>query len=379
MGLRSMMQSMYPLFMGEIGLRSYGSSRPANDPKYPLASVLFMVWSKQGSFRPELSVIESVAQSVVELLESARIRFRFSAPVINLRSEVDSLQLASGLLLRRLSDAEVTEIYGDPYWHMLSGRPWSFGIDEFVFEGEREEPLVLGDRNVPPGPSYNEAVLALLDQATLALRAFKQGPVGYTRVFYRPIGFCPTSLGDSGRSNVLIPLGGYHLAADEAERLRAFADLVVENEDPALKMGCRRLSDAQVRTCPEDQVIDAVIGMEAVLLAAMGVKDRGELKYRFSMNYAVLDSDPAERHRRFKLAKDLYDLRSGLAHGGTLEKAVHVGQEKGLMGEQAATRACEALRDVLTRLLPRSRQAPHRKAEFWEKAYFDPNPSGDET
>lgn len=341
--------------------------------------MLYAVWNKQSSFKPELSVIKSVTDSVVEVLESSVVKIHFSAPVINLDSDVDSLEFGPGLLLRRLSEAEVTEFYGNPHLRMIYGGLWALRIHEFILEGDLQEPLVFAGQNTHPGPSCTQVALGLLDKATLALRAFKQGPVGYTKVRYRPIGFCPTSLGNSERSDILIPSGRYHLAADEAEPLRAFAKLVVQNEDSSLSMGCRRLSDAQVRTCPEDQIIDAVIGMEAVLLATMNDQYRGELRYRFAMNYAVLDSDSAERRRRFKLAKGLYDLRSKLAHGSALEGPVPVGDEKKLTKEQAAVRACEALRDVLTRLLPRSQQAPHRKPEFWEKAYFDSDVSGDET
>jgi hypothetical protein len=47
------------------------------------------------------------------------------------------------------------------------------------------------------------------------------------------------------------------------------------------------LADAEMRTKPEDRLVDAVIGMESLLLAGLTKDDRkGELKFRFSLHYS---------------------------------------------------------------------------------------------
>jgi hypothetical protein len=70
------------------------------------------------------------------------------------------------------------------------------------------------------------------------------------------------------------------------------------------------------------------------------------------------------------MAKDLYDLRSAIAHGGDLkDKAFRVGQEE-LALPDVAKRATESLRTVIRRFLPHVMTAPHKKAEFWDRAYF---------
>ena len=138
-----------------------------------------------------------------------------------------------------------------------------------------------------------------------------------------------------------------------------------------MEMACRRLADAETRNRAEDQIVDAVIGMEALLLAALGREDRRtELKYRFSINYSTLFQDPADRRGAFKIAKDLYDLRSTLAHGSDLgQPPYRVGEER-LSLIYAANRAREALRKIINRFLKVPEEAMYKKSQFWEDAYF---------
>ena len=138
-----------------------------------------------------------------------------------------------------------------------------------------------------------------------------------------------------------------------------------------MELACSRLADAQTRIRPQDRLIDAVIGLEALLLAGLRPEDRrGELRYRFALHYSTLCPLPEKRHLSFRVAKDLYDLRSTIAHGGKLkENGCRVGDEK-LKLEEAAKRACEALRSVINHFLPYAGAAPYKKPQYWEKNYF---------
>jgi hypothetical protein len=97
---------------------------------------------------------------------------------------------------------------------------------------------------------------------------------------------------------------------------------------------------------------------------------RGELRFRFSLNYSTLFNGAEERHRAFQVAKKLYDLRSAIAHGsiGTAN-TFRLGEET-LSLQSVAVRACELLRQVIRRFLPEARQAPYKRHDFWERGYF---------
>jgi len=134
-----------------------------------------------------------------------------------------------------------------------------------------------------------------------------------------------------------------------------------------MEMACSRLADAENRSRSQDCVVDAVIGMEALLLA--GIEDRkGELSFRFSLHYAMLFS-PEQRRRAFRVARDLYNLRSVIAHGSPLDedKLKITGERMSL--SQVAKCATGALRTIIMHFLPK-KNAPYKNQEFWQQAYF---------
>jgi hypothetical protein len=161
------------------------------------------------------------------------------------------------------------------------------------------------------------------------------------------------------------------VTAEDTDSLAAHAQRIFSISDSAMETACRRLSDAEIRVRPEDQIVDAVIGMEALLLAALRNEDRrSELKYRFSIHYSTLFNGGSERRQAFKVAKDLYDLRSTLAHGSNLARPPYrVGAER-LTLLEAAKRAREALRRIINHFLSITQGALYKDPEFWEDAYF---------
>ena len=164
----------------------------------------------------------------------------------------------------------------------------------------------------------------------------------------------------------------YSLSEAEAAALPEHARQIFALSEPALETACIRLAYAETRYRPEDQLLDAVIGMEALLLAGLHKDDRKrELKFRFSMNYSTLFNSPEERLRACRVAKDLYDHRSTIAHGGGFStKPLRIGEEK-LNLNEAANRAKGALRRLIKHFLPESKSAPYKNPQFWEKAYFE--------
>jgi hypothetical protein len=249
-------------------------------------------------------------------------------------------------------------------------RPQNFGIHEFVIEGEHEEVKVFGDLPAE-AVAAPDKVKTRLDKAILCLRTFKTGHIGYNYVHFKPLEFCPIPVGSASYGDLYVPFGSYHLSDEEVEPLGQYAELVFGMSEAAMEMACARLADAETRTRPQDRIVDAVIGMEALLLAGLGNEDRrGELRFRFSIHYSTLFKSPEERYRAFRVAKDLYDLRSMIAHGSTLkDDEFRVGEERLKMGD-AAKRATEALRMVIQHFLPEAKAAPYKKPDFWDRAYF---------
>src|SRR6266403_5590616 len=82
-------------------------------------------------------------------------------------------------------------------------------------------------------------------------------------------------------------------------------------------------------------------------------------------------SSKDRRCRAYKVAKDLYDCRSITAHGGSLpQDDISVGREK-LTLYEVANRAKAELRYLIQTLLPYCGEGSYRRAELWERLYFD--------
>ena len=141
-----------------------------------------------------------------------------------------------------------------------------------------------------------------------------------------------------------------------------------------MEMASRRLSDAEIRTKHIDQILDAVIGLEVILLATAGSADyRGEMRYRFSLNYATLFDTSDSRLSAFKCARDIYDLRSRIAHTGSLDPGpIKIGKES-YNQKDAATKCCEMLRHVVHKYLPFGKIQPYLKSDYWPARLFGHN------
>jgi hypothetical protein len=108
-------------------------------------------------------------------------------------------------------------------------------------------------------------------------------------------------------------------------------------------MACQRLVDGSRRSKARDTIVDSVIGLESILLA--NIPDRGELRFRFSLNYASLFPRD-ERRAAFSTAQDLYDIRSKIAHGVSPKTRVKIGD-----GDYSLDQAAKLARGVLQRTI----------------------------
>jgi hypothetical protein len=203
-----------------------------------------------------------------------------------------------------------------------------------------------------------------IDRSILALATFKDAPaIGYDGVHVRPEGLI---LGISAGNQRIgggetIPFGTYELADEEVPRIEAHAKAMGRMHQ-TLEMACQRLVDGARRSKPRDTIVDAVIGLESILLAHL--PERGELRFRFSLNYATL-FPKEERRRAFSVAKDLYDLRSTIAHGSQPPAKLKIGDtEYGLAA--AGNLAREVLRRTIAIFAPSASKPEYLRADFWE-------------
>jgi hypothetical protein len=264
--------------------------------------------------------------------------------------------------MRPITDEEFTFLYGGNPVFRGGGNLLLF--PDFVFVRDIEVPKILGDLR-PSGEPFWKPTQDMLDRCILAISSFKDGgPVGYDglRVTTAELAF-GAGLGSQHLwGNEHVPVGHYELTPEEAPALEAHATLF-ENIHSTLEMACQRLVDSACRTKPRDSIVDAVIGLESILLVEVGEKQRGETRFRFSLNYASLFSAP-ERKAAFYTARDLYDLRSKIAHGGDPNAKEKInGNEMTL--HAIAPLARSVLRETLARFMPNSAEPDFLQSGYW--------------
>lgn len=99
-----------------------------------------------------------------------------------------------------------------------------------------------------------------------------------------------------------------------------FLALWQQLEEGALRFrfSIHRFNLAFDRGLLDDRLVDLVIAAEALFLSDTNSKDRGELRFRFSLRAAKFINHPTfSEHEVFRVMRDAYDGRSSIVHGGT--------------------------------------------------------------
>jgi hypothetical protein len=312
----------------------------------------------------DANLIDGISMEFSQFIEARAITVRYSAQLLNFTMEGDRIDLANGVTIERLSDREVSEILGHG-----DRRSFRRGVHECALVCDCIEPKVFGTAAADAARN-NKTAGDKFDRALLALRTFKSGHVGYEQVRGQTVKFCPFDISEYGHRDLFVPLGSYKVSPQEAHSLEQHAAAIVPNHEPAMEMACSRLADAETRLRAEDRLVDAVIGLEAILLASLSGESRGELQFRFAMNYSTLGRSAEERHRYFRVAKGLYVARSTIAHGGNVHAKEFKIDKEPLRLPNVADLACDVLRSVIKRFLRESPAATYKEHQYWERRYF---------
>ncbi len=164
----------------------------------------------------------------------------------------------------------------------------------------------------------------LLDRALLALRLYREGDVRAGRYFFvRPALLSTRMPGGISGSASWKPGEEYRAEKGDLTGLREYYALLVKFESFHAS-GWKNISVALRRFTAvydddwkrhEDQVIDAMIAIEALLGAGQ------EITYRLSSRVAsLLARSDDERLELYDMVKRYYDLRSTIVHGGELKE-----------------------------------------------------------
>lgn len=362
--LSAALTAEYPDYMTKlIGLP--GSGGGVLQPRMILATLAHESLRQFGTFTINEEQIDKLLGETANFFDRSNIRIQLLAPVLNVHGsrDVPRITFPGGVTMRPITDEEFTLFYGGNPVFNTSGRLFVF--PDFVFVRELEVPKVVFNSTKPIEEPFWKSTQDSLDRCILAISSFKDGgAVGYDgiRVTLTELAFGAGLGGQHLWGNDHVPTSRYELTPEEAPKLEAHAKLF-ESIHPTLEMACQRLVDATRRTKPRDSIVDAVVGLESILLVEVSEKQRGETRFRFSLNHASL-FPASERKSAFYLARDLYDLRSKIAHGGE-PKAKEKIDGKDMTIHEIAPLARSVLRGAISKFMPNPAKPDFLAENYW--------------
>jgi hypothetical protein len=320
--------------------------------------------TRTGVLVPHGLEITELVRECAAFFENSTVRMRFFAPIANLRlgDGIDTFSVDDRITVRRLTDEELTELSGGRL-DLLGFGNSQLMLDEFVFSGVFDDPKVIGGHVA--SSEQLAGVRATLDQAVMALHILKDGPIGCPMIHFRADAFVPNPCAGAIGAQEQIPIGMYKLDENELDDFRKCA-LAIDKLSVPLQAAISRLNDAQRRYNPRDRMIDAVIGLEALL-----VQDHGSNpSFKAALHFALMQDEENldSRLASYRKARALYGLRNSVAHGGSVKPKLlkdFLGREGNL--HEAAKESCAMLRVAIKRCL-RFQRIPG--TSDWERAYF---------
>jgi hypothetical protein len=303
------------------------------------------IWRRTGRLTNVDTEKENEITDFIELLETKRCSFLLVAPlqnVVGISTTSGIVEITPTLKIQRLSAEEIEDIWGTPLAFGINERPV-----EFAIVNEISLALEFGNRPAVYGTELEDgqdAIRALERCARIA----KSGPAGCALIYTLP---------------TAAPFRGSRFAGDDLGHTLPRKDVIFDQEDalsmqalwPRVQKGVHRdlasaidrLNLAEIRKDSRDRVLDAAIGLECLLLHDGKPNPyRGELRYRFALNYAVMTDELSHRRNRFERARSIYDLRSLIAHSAPDKKILkECGDVDGFSAK--ANEACAMLRETI--------------------------------
>lgn len=249
-------------------------------------------------------------------------------PILLRSFDFDRLELSDTVRIERMTEAT----------HVARASELHSTINPYLQSAALHAVVVSGTtiQNVRPGlrgiADDEELDTRLVQLAFQALEVASSIPVGYAQVLLRPLGWAdrwlhdlpplirfstlrryPPALDQAAWNNV----GRSITAAELATLPRIFENLA--KAEPRVTLAARRLFQSDLRDDADDVLIDACIGIEALL-----GRDRDELTHRISQRAAVAlsgGSTRADPRKIYDIAKKIYVERSVVVHGDVRKKA----------------------------------------------------------
>lgn len=250
-------------------------------------------------------------------LYSESTRFVSFTPLLNLDSQLETLDVEPGLTIRKISEGErrAMRTFG---WYSDMG----IGLATHGIEQITDVPKLPSEIPAQAQQVELETRTKQVSSLLTALRLFKPGIVGtgYTLQWYG-LGLRVGSASGTSSSRQPWYFGlVYQLSKpDSGPFLQLYADLST-SLSAEFDIAIRRFNYYYDRPFDEDRILDDLIAFENLLLP-----EKDELSLRLAIRVAnLIGENRDQKHSIYRFMRKAYELRSSIAHGSAYESPIVV-------------------------------------------------------
>jgi hypothetical protein len=344
------------LYSNKFGGRGYTTEK--------LISKLIYIILKNPPKSTQISnSVNEIVDQFLKLIKLRKYKTKVYLPIENLSfsSDIPEICYTDNIVLRKLNYEELTDLFQNPYGH-----PDFYELVRVALIIEYQDTLCIKsiDKNIglDPMTNFNRDI----DYIIYSLNLVKNGSIFINSKIWRHDDFISEFLGNNSFKYFKGKIGfNANFSKEELEKSQMYYENIKSINLSAFELALKKLNEAGIRRSPQDSIIDAVIGMESLLLNKIGnEKTRGELKYRFSTNYSTLFPQK-ERINKYKEAKATYDIRSILVHGGKVKiNAIQYLDQKVKLTDLRNI-IINQLRELIVILLDNYKSEPFDITDYW--------------
>lgn len=356
--VRQALQQSHPEFQGYVVLPGHTQPLQKSDNLIPTWCLTVADYVESGA-----TIDKAIARFIGELDEALREKrlIQWAQMVVSglsLPEDTDPIRLENGLVMRSMTNDEVSAYASHDVLSGQSSNPWQ--QPNTLLEAEAPLPFHFGTeaQEQMARSSFQEEAQRRASDVMVALHIAKPGraTIASTSFQVRPRIF-PVPFGHTQWPLTTNAFPSMDLSRADLGAALTVLTGVLTNVRDEFSLASRRLMDAEHRLSPVDSLMDAAIGLEVLL----NPNDSSELAFRVALNYALLSSGSDQRER-YELLRSIQKIRNRVVHGGLNSTS----PDAALIHEHAQL-ACSALRDALNRFISDRSLAGNRKlnVEFW--------------
>lgn len=358
--LTSIIETEHPILNGTMGSRQFRKGYAANNWVEQL--ILNILKNPPDKYDMEKSISKEIDEFISMITNKTyTTNLYFPIDKFFLPSAIKKIDFSDNMCVKTLSAEELTFLFSNRSGILdIGNMPRTAAVviyeDDIIFEKN--------DQNLRTSPIDN--IESQISKLVHSLNLTLPGSKGIVSRYYNYQGYFSNFVGlFSNKSPERINGINVTLEINQEDIWKNKYEMLNSHDMSPFSFALDKLGSAEIRLDERDAIVDAVIGLESLLLNDIGnEKTRGELRYRYSINYSTLF--PSEmRFEKYKLAREGYDLRSLIVHAAKRRDEEIEFQGNKIPIGIAKESIIEMLRFTINTLIELYHTTPFNRELFW--------------